>query len=375
MKIGCKHGRIYFCKNYNQMKNPEIKQLGDFAIGFLTKLIETPSLSKEEDKTLLLFKEFFKEKNIDFETKKNNIWVKNKHFESSKPIILLNSHHDTVKPNASYTKDPFKAEVVDGKLFGLGSNDAGGPLVSLLATFLYFYEKAELPYNLIFAASAEEEISGKDGIELLIKSLPKIDLAIVGEPTLMDMAVAEKGLMVLDCKAKGVAGHAARNEGKNAIYEALEDINWFRNYEFERVSESLGPIKMAVTVINAGTQHNVVPDECSFVVDVRATDAYSLEETLEIIKQNVKSEVTPRSIRLSPSGISLDHPIVKKGIALGMKPYGSPTLSDQALMPFTSIKIGPGDSARSHTADEYIFVEEIYGGIEGYVELLDELVI
>jgi acetylornithine deacetylase len=375
MKIGCKHGRIYFCKNYNQMKNPEIKQLGDFAIGFLSKLIETPSLSKEEDKTLLLFEEFFKEKNIDFETNKNNIWVKNKHFESSKPIILLNSHHDTVKPNASYTKDPFKAEVVDGKLFGLGSNDAGGPLVSLLATFLYFYEKAELPYNLIFAASAEEEISGKDGIELLIKSLPKIDLAIVGEPTLMDMAVAEKGLMVLDCKAKGVAGHAARNEGKNAIYEALEDINWFRNYEFEKVSASLGPIKMSVTVINAGTQHNVVPDECSFVVDVRATDAYSLEETLEIIKQNVKSEVTPRSIRLNPSGISLDHPIVKKGIALGMKPYGSPTLSDQALMPFTSIKIGPGDSDRSHTADEYIFVEEIYDGISGYVELLDGLVI
>lgn len=375
MKIGCKHRRIYFCENYKQMKNPEIKQLGDFAIGFLSKLIETPSLSKEEDKTLLLFEKFFKEKNIDFETNKNNIWVKNKHFDSSKPTILLNSHHDTVKPNASYTKDPFKAEVVDGKLFGLGSNDAGGPLVSLLATFLYFYEKAELPYNMIFAASAEEEISGKDGIELLIKSLPKIDLAIVGEPTLMDMAVAEKGLMVLDCKAKGVAGHAARNEGKNAIYEALEDINWFRNYEFEKVSESLGPIKMAVTVIIAGTQHNVVPDECSFVVDVRATDAYSLEETLEIIRQNVKSEVTPRSVRLNPSGISLDHPIVKKGIALGMKPYGSPTLSDQALMPFTSIKIGPGDSARSHTADEYIFVEEIYKGISGYVELLDGLVI
>lgn len=375
MKIGCKHRRIYFCKNYKQMKNPEIKQLGDFAIGFLSKLIETPSLSKEEDKTLLLFEEFFKEKNIDFGTVKNNIWVKNKHFDSSKPTILLNSHHDTVKPNASYTKDPFKVEIVDGKLFGLGSNDAGGPLVSLLATFLYFYEKAELPYNLIFAASAEEEISGKEGIELLIKSLPKIDLAIVGEPTLMDMAVAEKGLMVLDCKAKGIAGHAARNEGKNAIYEALGDINWFRNYEFEKVSESLGPIKMAVTVINAGTQHNVVPDECSFVVDVRATDAYSLEETLEIIKQNVKSEVTPRSIRLNPSGISLDHPIVKKGIALGMKPYGSPTLSDQALMPFTSIKIGPGDSARSHTADEYIFVEEIYAGISGYVELLDGLVI
>lgn len=353
----------------------EIEQLGEIAIGFLKKLIETPSLSKDEGKTLLLFEDFFRQRNINFETVKNNIWAKNKYFDLSKPTILLNSHHDTVKPNVSYTKDPFTAEIIDGKLFGLGSNDAGGPLVSLLATFLNFYEESELPYNLIFAASAEEEISGKDGIELLIKSLPKINLSIVGEPTLMDMAVAEKGLMVLDCKAIGVAGHAARDEGKNAIYEAIEDINWFRSYEFEKISESLGPIKMSVTVINAGTQHNVVPDECSFVVDVRATDAYSLEKTLEIIRQNVKCEVKPRSVRLHPSGISLEHPIVKKGIALGMKPYGSPTLSDQALMPFTSIKIGPGDSARSHTADEYIYVEEIYGGIEGYVELLKGLVI
>ena len=355
------------------MKSSEIQELSDFAVGFLKKLIETPSLSKEENQTLELFKELFAVKNIPFETVKNNIWAKSKHFDASKPTILLNSHHDTVKPNVSYTRNPYQAEIVDGKVYGLGSNDACGPLVSLLATFLYFYENSELAYNLIFAASAEEEISGKDGIELLIKYLPKIDLGIVGEPTLMHMAVAEKGLMVLDCKAIGVAGHAARDEGKNAIYKALEDINWFRNYEFERVSESLGPIKMAVTVINAGTQHNVVPDECSFVVDVRATDAYSLEETLEIIKQNVNCVVTPRSVRLNPSGISLEHPIVKKGIALGMKPYGSPTLSDQALMSFTSIKIGPGDSARSHTADEYIFVEEIYGGISGYVELLNGL--
>ncbi len=355
------------------MKSLEIQELSEFAIGFLKKLIETPSLSKEENQTLELFKELFKERNIYFETIKNNIWAKNKHFDAAKPTILLNSHHDTVKPNASYTRNPYQTEIVDGKLYGLGSNDAGGPLVSLLATFLYFYENSELAYNLIFAASAEEEISGKDGIELLIKSLPIINLAIVGEPTLMDMAVAEKGLMVLDCKAKGIAGHAAREEGKNAIYEAIEDINWFRNFEFEKVSNALGPIRMSVTVINAGTQHNVVPDECSFVVDVRATDAYSLEETLKIIKQNVKCEVIPRSVRLHPSGISLDHPIVKKGMALGMKPYGSPTLSDQALMPFTSIKIGPGDSARSHTADEYIFVEEIYGGITGYVELLKGL--
>jgi acetylornithine deacetylase len=355
------------------MKSSEVDHLSEFAIGFLKKLIETPSFSKEENQTLELFKELFTEKNIPFETIKNNIWAKNKYFDASKPTLLLNSHHDTVKPNASYTRNPYKAEIVDRKLYGLGSNDAGGPLVSLLATFLYFYENSELAYNLIFAASAEEEISGKDGIELLIKYLPKIELGIVGEPTLMDMAVAEKGLMVLDCKANGIAGHAARNEGKNAIYEAFDDINWFRNFQFEKVSESLGPIKMSVTVINAGTQHNVVPDECSFVVDVRATDAYSLEATLEIIKQNVKCEVTPRSVRLNPSGISLEHPMVKKGIELGMKPYGSPTLSDQALMPFTSIKIGPGDSARSHTADEYIFVEEIYEGISGYVELLKGL--
>ena len=350
-----------------------IESLSELAIDFLKKLIETPSLSREEAGTLALFSNFFKSKNIEFEIVKHNIWVKNLHFDSSKPTILLNSHHDTVKPNASYTKDPFNAEITDGKLYGLGSNDAGGPLVSLLATFLYFYEKTDLNYNLVFAASAEEEISGKDGIELLIKSLPKIDLAIVGEPTLMDMAVAEKGLMVLDCKAKGVAGHAARNEGKNAIYEALEDINWFRTFEFPKISQALGPIKMSVTVIQAGTQHNVVPDECNFVVDVRATDAYSLEETLEIIRKNVKCEVNPRSVRLKPSGISLGHPIVIRGIELGMKTYGSPTLSDQALMPFTSIKIGPGDSARSHTADEFIFVDEIKKGIKGYIELLSGL--
>ncbi|MCP9768688.1 M20/M25/M40 family metallo-hydrolase [Lacihabitans sp. LS3-19] len=355
------------------MVHLEITSLIETAINFLKKLIETPSLSREETGTLELFKAFFAERNIEFQTIKNNIWAKNLHFDDKKPSILLNSHHDTVKPNVSYSRDPFKAEIIDGKLFGLGSNDAGGPLVSLLATFLFFYEKENLKFNLVFAASAEEEISGKDGIEILIPHLPKIDLAIVGEPTLMDMAVAEKGLMVLDCTAKGIAGHAARNEGKNAIYEALEDINWFQNFEFPKVSAALGPVKMSVTVINAGTQHNVVPDECHFVVDVRATDAYTLEETLEIIEQNVKCEVKPRSIRLNPSGISEDHPIVKRGISLGMKPYGSPTLSDQALMPFTSIKIGPGDSARSHTADEYIFVAEIEKGIAGYIGLLDNL--
>ena len=345
------------------------------AIEFLKKLIETPSISREEEKTLLLFKDIFENNAITYDTVGNNIWCKNRFFSSEKPTILLNSHHDTVKPNASYTRDPFKAEIQDGKLYGLGSNDAGGPLVALFATFLHFYKYENLPYNLIFAASAEEEISGINGIELLLKYLPKVDLAIIGEPTLMDMAVSEKGLMVLDCTAIGVAGHAAREEGKNAIYEAMVDLDWFRNYEFLKISETLGKVKMSVTQIQSGTQHNVVPDTCKFVVDVRATDAYTLEETLEIIRQNVKSEVIPRSLRLNPSGISLDHPIVKRGISLGMKPYGSPTLSDQALITATSIKIGPGDSARSHSADEFIFVWEVEDGIKRYIQLLENLVI
>lgn len=355
------------------MDSQRLEELNSFAVDFLKILIETPSLSREESQTADQFTDFFSQKNIPFERIENNVFAKNKNFDAALPTILLNSHHDTVKPNISYTKDPFKAQIADGKLFGLGSNDAGGPLVSLLATFLYFYEKENLAFNLVFAASAEEEVSGVNGMELLVKHLPKIDLAIVGEPTLMDMAVGEKGLLVLDVTAKGIAGHAARNEGKNAIYEALEDIEWFKKYEFAKVSKSLGPIKMSVTQINAGSQHNVVPDVCSFVVDVRATDAYTLEETLEIIKSSVKSEVKPRSVRLQPSGITMEHPIVQKGQSLGMKAYGSPTLSDQALMPYTSIKIGPGDSARSHTADEFIYLEEIKSGIEKYIELLEGL--
>lgn len=345
------------------------------AVDFLSKLIATPSLSREEEGTRLHFEELFHEYGIPFSVLGNNIWAENKYYEGSKPTILLNSHHDTVKPNASYTKDPFKPVVHEGRLYGLGSNDAGGPLVALLATFLHFYEREDLAFNLVFAASAEEEISGKNGMELLVSHLPNINLAIVGEPTLMQMAVAEKGLMVLDCTAYGVAGHAARNEGENAIYKALQDIAWFRDYQFPLVSESLGGIKMSVTQIQSGTQHNVVPDTCTFVVDVRATDAYSLEETLEIIRENVKSDVSPRSVRLKPSGISASHPIVQKGLSLGMQTYGSPTLSDQALMPYTSIKIGPGDSARSHTADEFIYVEEIHQGISKYIALLDGLVL
>ena len=352
------------------MSPEEIPFLNQLAIQFLQKLIETPSFSKEESSTAELFVDFFNKNKIPFQRIQNNIWVKNKFFDPLKPTILLNSHHDTVKPNVTYSKNPFEAEISDGKLYGLGSNDAGGALVALLATFLYFYENQNLKFNLIFAASAEEEISGKNGIELLISELPEIELAIVGEPTQMQMAIAEKGLMVLDCKAKGVSGHAARDEGLNAIYEAIKDINWFNTFKFPKISDTLGPIKMSVTMIYGGNQHNVVPDECVFVVDVRATEEYSLEETLEIIKKNVKSEVVPRSIRLKPSCISIHHPIVKKGLLLGMNTYGSPTLSDQALMSCLSIKIGPGDSTRSHVANEFILISEIEQGIYGYINLL-----
>lgn len=352
-----------------------MKELHNKAIKLLKDLIETPSLSKEEGKTAALIFDCLQSNGASPERNGNNIWAKNLHFDSAKPTILLNSHHDTVKPNAGYTKNPFQAITESGKLFGLGSNDAGGCLVSLLSTFLYFHGKSGLNYNLVLAATAEEEISGKGGIESLIPSLPAIDFAIVGEPTLMNLAIAEKGLMVLDCKVAGQAGHAAREEGENAIYNALKDIEWFRNYAFDKVSDALGPVKMSVTVIEAGKQHNVVPDECRFVVDVRTTDAYSNEETLEVIRAHVNCQVSARSTRLNPSGIEKSHPIVKAGLDLGRTTYGSPTLSDQALMPFSSVKIGPGDSARSHTADEFIYIEEIKEGIDIYVSLLHKLLV
>ena len=350
-----------------------MKDLQEKAIALLKQLIATPSLSREESDTAVLIEDFLKAEGVELNRFGNNVWAKNLHFDAAKPTLLLNSHHDTVKPNAGYTRDPFSPEVEEGRLYGLGSNDAGGCLVSLLATFLHFQGRDDLNYNLVVAASAEEEISGKEGIEKLIPELPKIDLAIVGEPTQMHMAIAEKGLMVLDCKATGKAGHAAREEGENALYKAMKDIDWFRTYSFPKVSESLGPVKMSVTVIEAGKQHNVVPDECRFVVDVRTTDAYSNLETLEIIREHVDCEVNPRSTRLNPSGISADHPLVKAGLALGRSTYGSPTLSDQALMPFPSLKMGPGDSARSHTPDEYIYLSEIEEGIKIYIELLIEL--
>lgn len=348
--------------------------LSQQAIALLEQLIATPSFSKEEHLTSDLISNFLEKNGVSIHRELFNVWAFNKHYDPSKPTILLNSHHDTVRPNKDYTRDPFKPEVIDGKLYGLGSNDAGGCLVSLIATFLYFYEQEGLKYNFCIAATAEEEISGNNGLEYVIPKLGELEFAIVGEPTLMDLAVAERGLMVLDCVAKGRSGHAARNEGDNAIFKAIKDIEWFNSYQFPKVSEEFGPIKMSVTMINAGTQHNVVPSTCDFVVDVRVTDAYTNEEVLEMIRQHVDCDVNARSTRLKPSSIAKDHPIVQAGIALGRTTYGSPTTSDQALLSIPSLKCGPGDSARSHTADEFVYVNEIEEGIALYIEMLKQIV-
>lgn len=342
------------------------------AIDLLQNLIRIPSFSEQEDKTAALIGDYLQGQGVSISRLGNNIWAKNLHFNPGKPVLLLNSHHDTVKPNKGYTRDPFTPEIVDGKLFGLGSNDAGGPLVSLLATFMHFYDRSDLPFNLIYAASAEEENSGLNGIELILPALGRIDCAIVGEPTQMQLAIAEKGLMVLDCLVRGRAGHAAREEGENAIYKALLDIEWFKNHSFPTISEFLGPVKMTVTIIQAGQQHNVVPDECRFTVDVRVNECYTFEQVLETIRQHVQCSVTPRSLRMRSSIIPPEHPLVQSGIALGRTIYGSPTCSDKAMMPFFALKMGPGDSARSHTADEYIYVKEIEKGVELYVALLEE---
>ncbi|HYJ37266.1 MAG TPA: M20 family metallo-hydrolase [Chitinophagaceae bacterium] len=349
--------------------------LHEKALDLLTKLIAIPSFSREEDGTASLIQSFFENEGVPVQRSGNNILVRNKHFTTDKPSVLLNSHHDTVRPNSGYTRDPFKPEIIDGKLFGLGSNDAGGPLVSLIATFLHFYDRPDLRYNVVLAATAEEEISGTGGIERIWESIVPIDFAVVGEPTLCEMATAEKGLMVLDCIARGKSGHAAREEGVNAIYAALPDIEWFRTYSFPDISETLGDMKMTVTIINSGNQHNVVPAECKFTVDVRVTDKYSLEEALAIIKKHVKCEVTPRSLRIRSSGIAMDHPLVLSAKKMGLRLYGSPTTSDQALIPAPSVKIGPGDSARSHSADEFIYLHEIEKGINTYITLLSNVIL
>ncbi|MBK7290541.1 MAG: M20 family metallo-hydrolase [Chitinophagaceae bacterium] len=353
----------------------ELNILQDDSISLLKELIATPSFSKEEDQTAGIIGKFLALKNIAATRVGNNVFALNKYYDESKPTILLNSHHDTVKPNPQYTKDSFSPIVEDGKLYGLGSNDAGGCLVSLLAVFLNYYDKSESNYNIIFAATAEEEISGAGGIEYTLPYLPKIDCAIVGEPTQMQMAVAERGLMVIDCISHGKAGHAARNEGENAITKSLKDIEWFNSFQFPKISDLLGANKMSVTVIETENKaHNVVPAICKFVVDTRVNELYSFEEVLEIIKQNVQSETSPRSTRLRSTSIALDHPLVKAGTDLGRTYYGSPTTSDKALMPFPSLKMGPGDSARSHTADEYIYIDEIKEGIDLYIQLLNKVV-
>lgn len=350
------------------------EQLYEQAVELLKQLIVIPSFSREENLTADLIEKFLNDRGVITQRKINNIWAQNKYYDAAKPTILLNSHHDTVKPNSGYTRDPFAATVEDGKLYGLGSNDAGGCLVSLILTFLYFYEQTDLKYNMVLATTAEEEISGVNGLELIIPELGKLDFGIVGEPTLTQLAIAEKGLMVLDCVAHGKSGHAAREEGVNAIYEAINDINWFRSFRFPEESEVFGPVKMSVTIINAGSQHNVVPATCTYTVDVRVTDAYRNEEVLEIIRSHVKSEVTPRSIRLKPSKIDKDHPIVQAGLALGRTTYGSPTTSDQSLLDIPSLKVGPGDSGRSHTADEFIYLDEIREGIALYIGMLKSIV-
>lgn len=344
------------------------KELSE-ATELLKKLIRIPSISREEGLCADLIENYIAENGYTVSRLKNNVWTIASGFDGNRPTLLLNSHIDTVKPVDGWTFDPFIPTEKDGKIYGLGSNDAGASVVALLHTFFLLSQENQ-PYNLIFSATAEEELSGKDGIELLLKELPKIDFAIVGEPTNMQLAVAEKGLMVLDCTAHGKAGHAARNEGENAIYKALADIEWFRNYRFPNVSEFLGEVKMSVTQINAGTQHNVVPDRCTFVVDIRSNELYSNEEILEEIKKNISCDAVPRSTRLSSSATPLNHPIIVKAKETGREIYGSPTLSDQALMPFPSVKIGPGKSSRSHTADEFVEIKEIEQGIKTYFQLL-----
>ena len=340
------------------------------AVELLKKLIATPSVSRNEKDAADIMEQTIRSYGFEPQREANNIWIIDPHYDESRPTLLLNAHIDTVKPVASWTRDPFSPDVEDGVLYGLGSNDCGGGLCSLLQIFRMLTEKPQ-HYNLIYLASAEEEVSGKDGITRALPLLPHIDLAIVGEPTGMNPAVAEKGLMVLDVIAHGKSGHAARNEGVNAIYEALDDMRWIRDYKFEKVSEFLGPTKMTLTVVNAGTQHNVIPDKCTMLVDIRTNEFYDNEEVFEFIRQHLKSEVKAHSFRLKSSRIDPEHPLIKKCVAMGMKPFGSPPLSDQALMHFPSFKLGPGESSRSHSANEFIRISEIRDAITKYETLLD----
>jgi len=343
------------------------------AIDLLKDLIGIPSFSRQEDKTADRIGEWFDHYGIPYQRDGNNLWAKNKAFDSKKPTLLLNSHHDTVKPNAAYTNDPFEAKIEDGKLYGLGSNDAGGALVSLIALFTHYFNKENPKYNLLVTASAEEEIAGDDSLSGLLPKLPKIDVAIVGEPTEMHLAVAEKGLIVFDAVITGTPGHAAHPNADNPIMKLPEVLNWFENFKLQKFSDFLGDVKVTVTQVRAGKEHNVVPASVHLVVDVRVNDKYSNEELSKILVEAAPCKMTPRSLRLNSSSIRIDHELVQAGIALGRKTYGSPTLSDQAALNCPSVKLGPGLSTRSHTANEFIFVNEIEEAIKIYIDLIGKL--
>ena len=347
----------------------------DKAIGLLKELISIQSFSGEEHHTAEAIEAWFEAFSIPYERENNNVFAKNKHWDDTKPTLLLNSHHDTVRPNKAYTRNPFDPQIENGKLYGLGSNDAGGALVSLIATFTYFYDSANLKHNLLMVASAEEENTGGKGLNSLLAILPNIDVAIVGEPTLMNLAIAEKGLVVFDAVIKGTPSHAAHPNNNNAIYNSIEVLEWFKNYTFPKTSDVLGEVKLTVTQINAGSQHNVVPAKVHLVIDVRVNDKYSNKEIAEMLSREAPCELKPRSLRLNSSSIDKDHPLVVSGIKLGRDTYGSPTLSDQAALSCPSLKLGPGDSTRSHTADEFIYIKEIEEGINLYIKILDGFLI
>ena len=342
------------------------------AVGLLRRLIATPSVSRDEAAAASIVEDELRGYGFEPRREGNNVWAVSPHYDGGKPTLLLNAHVDTVKPVASWTRDPFSPDISEGRLYGLGSNDCGGGLVALMQAFSHL-SRSEQPYNLVYLASAEEEVSGQNGISRALPMLPEIDMAVVGEPTGMQPAVAEKGLMVVDAVARGRSGHAARGEGVNAIYIALDDIAWLRSYRFDKVSPLLGPTLMTVTIVNAGTQHNVVPDECRFTIDIRTNEFYRNEDVFNFLKTKMKSEIKARSFRLSSSGVPMDNPVVRRCTEMGMTPFGSPTLSDQALMPFPSLKLGPGESSRSHSADEYIRISEIDDAIKAYIRLLDGL--
>ena len=346
------------------------QQLTEKALDLLKQLISIQSFSSEEDKTADALEGWFTAFDIPYERIHNNVFAKNKYWDDGKPTLLLNSHHDTVKPNQAYTKDPYDAHIEDGKLYGLGSNDAGGCLVSLLATFTHYYNVKNLNHNILMVASMEEESAGENSLRGLLSSLPAIDVAIVGEPTLMDLAIAEKGLIVFDAVVIGTPSHAAHPNENNAIYNTIEVLEWFKDYKFVKSSEALGDVKMTVTQIKAGSQHNVVPSQVELVIDVRVNDAYTNREIADLLKSEAPCALQERGLKLNSSKIDKDHPLVKSGIALGRKTYGSPTLSDQAALTCQSLKIGPGDSTRSHSADEYIYVREIEEGIDLYIKIL-----